>query len=63
MFIEILEKEDSKKVLIGDIYVLKRCLKNKLEEAKNRLITEKEDARFIAGIAFTLKLLLSDLEE
>ena len=63
MFIEILEKDEANKVLIGDIYVLKRCLKNKLEEAKNRLITEKEDARFIASIAFTLKLLLSDLEE
>lgn len=63
MFIKILEKEEANKVLIGDTFILKACLNKKLEEAKNRLIMEREDHRFIAGIAYTLNLILHDLEE
>jgi len=63
MFISIFDKEEADKVNRGDMRMFNNVLKDKLEEAKDRLITEKEDARFIAGIAFTLKLILGDLDK
>lgn len=63
MFVTILHGDEADKVLRGDVRLLVNCLEDKLEEAKNRLITETEDPRFIAGMAFTLRLLLSDLED
>lgn len=63
MFTQIFDKEESDKINRGDIRTLTNVIKEKLEMSKNRLITEREDPRFIAGIAYVLSLISSDLDK